>query len=119
MSYRKKIVDEERVAEAYKYCMTEFMPADGEEFERDNHHSCAWDGPQTEEHYSINNYLYLRLEHRHAGEDQGLERRTHYIEHSKLEGDVRKGWGRGRTTCFSHLVMCGHDGAVTVSGSNM
>ena len=62
-------VDKEMLARAYKYCMTEFMPADGEEFERDNHHSCAWDGPQTEEHYRINNYLYLRLEHIEVGED--------------------------------------------------
>jgi hypothetical protein len=59
-------------AEAYKYGMTEFMPADGEEFERDNHHSCAWDGPQTEEHYRINDYLYLRLEHIEVGEGQGF-----------------------------------------------
>jgi hypothetical protein len=49
--------------------MTEFMPADGEEFERDDHHSCAWDGPQTEEHYRINDYLYLRLEHIGVGEN--------------------------------------------------
>jgi hypothetical protein len=49
--------------------MTEFMPADGEEFEWDNHHSCARDGPQAEEHYRINDYLYLRLEHIEVGED--------------------------------------------------
>jgi hypothetical protein len=35
-------------AEAYKYGMAKFVPADGEEFERDDHHSCAWNGPQTE-----------------------------------------------------------------------
>jgi hypothetical protein len=50
-------------AEAYKYGMAEFMPADGEEFEGDDHQSCAWDGPQTEEHYRISDYLYLRLKH--------------------------------------------------------
>ena len=61
------------VARAYKYCMTEFMPADGEEFERDNHHSCAWDGPQTEEHYGINNYLHLRLKHIEVGGDLGFK----------------------------------------------
>jgi hypothetical protein len=55
--------------EAYKYGMAKFMPTDGEEFERGNHQSCAWDGPQTEEHYCINDYLYLRLEHIAVGED--------------------------------------------------
>jgi hypothetical protein len=69
--------------------MAEFMPTDGEEFERGDHHSCAWDGPQTEEHYRINDYLYLGFKHIEVGEGKGLERRTHYIEHSKLQGDVR------------------------------
>jgi hypothetical protein len=55
--------------EAYKYGMAEFMPADGEEFERGDHQSCARDGPQTEEHYRINDYLYLRLKHIEVGED--------------------------------------------------
>lgn len=31
----------------------------------------------------------LRLEHIEVGEDWGIEGKTHYIEHSKLEGDVR------------------------------
>lgn len=51
-------------AEVYKYGMAEFMPADGEEFERDNHHSCTWDGPQTEEHHRINDYLCPGFKHR-------------------------------------------------------
>ena len=79
MSYRQKAVDEVSVAEAYKYCMTEFMPADGEEFERDDHHSCARDGPQTEEHYRINDYLYLCLEHIKVGE--GLRIREENAPH--------------------------------------
>jgi len=59
--------------------MTEFMPADGEEFEWDNHHSCARDGPQAEEHYRINDY---------------------YIEHSKL---VMRGYDGAVTVSGSDM----------------
>ena len=55
--------------EAYKYCMTEFMPADGEEFERGDHQSCARDGPQAEEHYRISDNLYVRFKYMEVGED--------------------------------------------------
>ncbi len=48
--------------------MAEFMPADGEEFERGDHQPRAWNGPQTEEHYRINDYLYLRLKHMEVGD---------------------------------------------------
>ncbi len=43
--------------------MAEFMPADGEKFERDDHHSRAGDGPQTEKYDCIDNYLSTRLKY--------------------------------------------------------
>ena len=49
--------------------MTEFVPADREEFERDDHKSCAWDGPQTKEHYRISDHLYVRVRHVEVEED--------------------------------------------------
>ena len=74
MSYREKKKSIKKglrdgKTETYKYGMAEFMPADGEEFERYDHQSCAWDGPQTEKNYRINDYLYVCLQHIKAGED--------------------------------------------------
>ena len=51
-----------RKSSAHKYGMTEFVPADGEKFEGGDHQSYAGDGPQTEEHDRIDDYLSIRLE---------------------------------------------------------
>jgi hypothetical protein len=51
---------------AHQYGVAEFMPADGEEFERDDHQSYAWDSPQTKEHDRIDDYLSIRLENTEA-----------------------------------------------------
>jgi hypothetical protein len=45
---------------AYNYGVTEFMPADGEEFERADDQPCARDVPQSEKHDRIDDYLSIR-----------------------------------------------------------
>ena len=97
--------------------MAEFVPADGEEFERGDHQSYAGDGPQTKQHDRIDDYLSIRLENTEVEKGkEGLEWVTHCKEHSQLEGKreiQRKAKGRRKDACISHLVMCRHDGAVT------
>ena len=98
-----------RKSGAHEYSMAEFMPADGEEFEREDHQSYAGDGPQTEEHDRIDDYLSIRLEHTYRSREG--ERMGNPLRRAQATGRERK-IQNGRTACISHLVVCGHDATV-------
>jgi hypothetical protein len=72
--------------------MAEFVPADGEEFERVDQQSHAWDGPQTKEHDRIDDYLSTRLEHTEVEKGGNALRRGHSTGREREDANGEGAW---------------------------